>query len=261
MRRTIVCVCIVLLFGGCSPTSEQIPEAPKTPPPPTHEKPSGPHLRRLVDETFGDNRLVIDSFGDSLMLVGQRCIRGEGFELSVSNTTSNKTVISEHCLSSGGWDAIVDYSDLGRGILRTTWCTWDPRASELGDESENVPFIRETFLIDKPGVCKRSEELLLAPEEGGPKRVDELRNIALEAAIGEHDLERMERDYCSALGHLRNIGVSSPERVLKALRSLKVHVDGHSAEILSGYIDEVEWIENIKTSQNKEPKATGEPGP
>ena len=80
--------------------------------------------------------------------------------------------------------------------------------------------------------------------------MDELRNAALRA-LKQRDLEKAEMDYWSALIRLRNIGVSSPERVLEALRSLKGHVDGYFAVILFGHIYEVEWIQDIKVAHSK----------
>ena len=67
MTRHVTFIFTFLLLFGCSSTQVAIPKVDPV-------WPESIHPRRLVDETFGDNRVMIDSFGDPILLVGHRSI-------------------------------------------------------------------------------------------------------------------------------------------------------------------------------------------
>jgi hypothetical protein len=192
------------------------------------------HRELLIDETVGNNRLLVCSFGSPPLLLKHRCIMGSGLDILIINRNAEKTVFTYSQGEIEG-DLIIDYSDAESGVFRFTDFTCDPR------EDDEVPFLLETATVRKDGTVELRQEILLKPEDGDIQRIRQLRDAAL------RDAERESNEWESILGHLRNIGMRDPDNVLEAFKSFcgKAVCDGAFSEILGNCVSEVELAKRL----------------
>ena len=207
--------------------------------------------KKLVDETSGDNRLLIYSYSLPPALTDFRCIRGWGLLGWVVNRRSGETASFGSC-GEAGWGIIIDYSDLASGSVRCTDLTWDPRKAS-DDPDECVPFRMDTYIVGKKGPIEIRTEVVLEPEEGDDPKIAALKEEALNACRelskkdGEQHYDQCEGRFMEALGHLRNMSVTKPETVIAALEEVKRELPaGHFQCIMSDFESEILEIGDIR---------------
>lgn len=113
---------ILLLVSLCSCISHHINI-------PEEDLEVDPDWELLVDETIGNNRLLVNSYGGPALLVKYLCIRGSGLYVRIINGTAKKTVFTYNQSEIEG-DLIIDYSDAESGVFRFTDFTYDPREDD-----------------------------------------------------------------------------------------------------------------------------------
>jgi hypothetical protein len=143
------------------------------------------------------------------------------------------------------WDVVVDYRDLGSGVIRYTECTYDPRSQGDGI----VPFIGTTVKAKGDGTCTQKEALLLDGEPFVASEIAELKKVLMSPAAEEDET-------CNfAAGHLRNMAITDPEGILRVFEELNGRVRGvGTCETLGRYEDEVRRILAIRSRDASVPK-------
>lgn len=216
----------------------------------------------IVNSKFGDNVLLVSSYGSAPELIGIDRIKGSGFDIKVINTRKKDIVFAYLC-SEAEWDIILDFSRLNSGTLQLIELTWDPRkenkqapptdftiqTDEKGNVSNQVPFVEVMIQITQKGEFTFDPKILLDAEKADAKKINELTEHACK------DRKNTEQ-YDFALAHLRNMAIDDPDAILKAYEIIgeSVSKPSYSAaglEILDDYKDEVEWIKQIKGKENE----------
>ncbi len=203
------------------------------------------HFVNVVDEVSGKNRLVINYFGSPPLLLKKGVIKIQGYSLDVYRVGHE-----EDAYSTGGGEidpyVIVDYSDLKKGAITITTCTWDPREPYV----EDVSFIEISVKLLSDGKISVTRRILLKPEQANKARIDTLfAEILAENEKGHKDaayLEQAAEIINRDLAHLRNISLDHADEILKRMQSLP-HLAGDCAcePMKNGYLMEVEAIKEI----------------
>ena len=233
--------------------------------------------RKLVDESNGNHRSLVYSFGLPPRLLKEKCIAGDGLHVLVINGKRASCCYDEEW-GEASWGVIIDYSRFESGILELTKLTSDPRPEMRdmrpeGYDGDAVPFVRTTVRIARDGACTKQERLLLRPEPAGQDRIKSLiaETIGLLDRIDKEakelfnhrppgppgavdKLTATEERFDDNLDHLRNMSVSDPDAVFKAYKTLAKdkRVDGGRAETLDGKVREVEAIKAIEKSNARD---------
>jgi len=179
--------------------------------------------------------------GSAPSRVGRCCVKGTGLQAIVLN----KSRLEAIGVGGGGEinpEVTVDYADLASGVVRTTYHAWDPR------RHREVPFVLETYCIDRSGKFRVESKLLLDGEKDNEEGV----GMLVAEAVRELD-DTSTTAFEDALAHLRNMAITNPRRILKAYEEIRraVAARGHviGSELLTLFEDEVAWIKRLKDAE------------
>lgn len=239
-RRRALVLLLVIASAGCT-AAGHVSES---------DRDSDHRLVRVIDEEHGRFRLVVEAIGSPPLLLRKGVIRICGFELRV--TCSQAGPIYAECHGESEADVLIDHTDFGRGILRITSLTSDPRQQDGID----VPFVRTCVTLRRDGEPQIAHDVLLPPGEADDamveKWIDEI--LAQNAVAWSGDEERrrigevIERDF----GHLRNAAISRPDAILTRLRLLpRIAVDCECQHMKGAWLKEVALLQSIQQEQSK----------
>jgi hypothetical protein len=213
-------------------------------------------VEKLVDATFGDNRLVLYSADKRpLQLIRLNCVKSEGMFGLIINRSARKVVYRiDRC---GGEDCavdtIVDYSDANAGVFRFIECTEDPRS----DDEPAVPFLQRTVRVLRDGSLNEAEKIVMEPRPAGETEIAQLTQDIIKGlkAVAAKSKTKDKDDEGSQLWddllELRNMGIANPDSVLAAFREIeKVCGPPTGEEYNWEWVrTEIEWVKELQTHQ------------
>ncbi len=216
----------------------------------------------LVDEAFGDNRLLIYSNNMPQTILSLRKIEGHLCVFVVHGTSKSSIIqldMDELSLVQ------VDYSDFSEGTLSITELTDDIRTCEPDRDDEYVLFVRTTYTIHSDGAVNSTDTLLLQPEPSDPQRIQKLvqdaihhGKITMDPSIENAPVAEAEKsaaDFFDPVIHLRNIGMGDPKAALDAFGEIAkaVPLDGWVGWAFGQYEGEVYRAQEIVRKQLHNP--------
>ena len=179
----------------------------------------------VVDRPVGSARLVISYYGDPPQLLSQTRIRGNGISAHIQRADGTDL------WGAGAGEAdsaiAIEFGRAPQGEVQILYYTRDPRQPY----EDYVPFIRETIRVKSGTATVAEQTILLEKEAFDPAKAEALAASA-KKAIKSKESDNLD-SLGTALGTLRNMGVDSPEAILRVLDGLSRTADGHCAEMIN----------------------------